>query len=147
MMTLTETLQLKEKYLQFEDLRALDYCEKRWREEGTPVERWAMVNFIEKMLKELKANGIGYPKVLLLRKKEIQRREFVPGVAHVVAEENSNISKWIPQQWIKQANRESREVWEKQQADLRAKKNLQNAARLRTSQRSQHWKNPQIQRK
>jgi len=27
---------------------------------------------IEKMLQELKASGIGYPKVLLLRKKEIQ---------------------------------------------------------------------------
>ena len=75
-MTLTETLQLKERFLRFEDLRALDYCEKRWLEENRPLERWEMFNFIEKMLQELKANGIGYPKVLLLRKKEIQRQQF-----------------------------------------------------------------------
>ena len=82
-MTLTETLQLKERFLKFEDLRALDYCEKRWREEGHPTERWQVINFLEKMLHELKDQG-GYPKVLLLRKKEIQRQQFTirkPGEA------------------------------------------------------------------
>ena len=74
-MTLTETLQLKERYLQYDDLRALDYCEKRWREEGYPTERWQVINFLENMLRELKEHG-GYPKVLLLRKKEIQRRTY-----------------------------------------------------------------------
>jgi hypothetical protein len=74
-MTLTETLQLKEHFLKFEDLRALDYCEKRWKDEGRPTERWQVINFLERMLQELKDQG-GYPKVLLLRKKEIQRREF-----------------------------------------------------------------------
>jgi len=77
-MTLTETLQLKERYLQIEDLRALDYCERRWKEQGCPTERWPLINFLERMLQELKNNGIGYPKVLLLRKKEIQRRTFRP---------------------------------------------------------------------
>ncbi len=75
-MTLTQTLQLQERYLNYDDLRALDYCEKRWREENRPLKRWELINFIEKMLRELKREGIGYPKVLLLRKKEIQRREF-----------------------------------------------------------------------
>ena len=56
-MTLTETLQLKERFLKFEDLRALDYCEKRWLEEKRPLKRWEMFNFIEKMLQELRANG------------------------------------------------------------------------------------------
>src|SRR6266851_6855124 len=74
-MTLTETLQLKERFLKFEDLRALDYCERRWKEEGFPAERWQVINFLEKMLHELKEQG-GYPKVLLFRKKQIQRREF-----------------------------------------------------------------------
>jgi hypothetical protein len=74
-MTLTETLQLKEKYFRFDDLRAMDYCEKRWREEGRPTERWQVINFLEKMLHELKGHG-RYPKVLLLRKKEIQRQQF-----------------------------------------------------------------------
>ena len=31
-MTLTETLRLKKKYLTFEDMKALDFCEKRDRE-------------------------------------------------------------------------------------------------------------------
>jgi hypothetical protein len=75
-MTLTETLRLKQRFLKFEDLRALDYCEERWQEESRPLKRWELVNFIEKMLRELQREGIGYPKVLLLRKKEIQRREF-----------------------------------------------------------------------
>jgi len=75
-MTLTESRQLKERFLKFEDLRALDYCERRCLEEKRPGKRWEMFNFIERMLQELKANGVGYPKVLLLRKKEIQRREF-----------------------------------------------------------------------
>ena len=74
-MTLTETLQLKEKFLKFEDMRALDYVEKRWQQEGCPTERWQLINFLEKMLRELRDLG-GYPKVLLLRKKEIQRRTF-----------------------------------------------------------------------
>jgi hypothetical protein len=77
-MTLTETLQIKERYLHFEDLRALEYCERRWQEEKRPTERWPLVNFIEKMLRELQRNGMDYPKVLLLRKKEIQRKEFSP---------------------------------------------------------------------
>jgi hypothetical protein len=75
-MTLTETLQIRERYLKFEDMRALDYAEKRWQESGCPTNRWEIVNFLEQMLQELKASGTGYPKVLLLRKKEIQRNAF-----------------------------------------------------------------------
>ncbi|MGB2645460.1 MAG: hypothetical protein WBG02_06475 [Candidatus Acidiferrum sp.] len=92
-MTLTETLQLKERFLKFEDLRALDYCEKRWLEENRPIKRWELFNFIEKMLKELEANGIGYPKVLLLRKKEIQRKTFTPAQQ---SEEGSAASESCP---------------------------------------------------
>ena len=38
-MTLTETLQIKERYLKFEDMRALDYAEKRWQEDGCPIKQ------------------------------------------------------------------------------------------------------------
>src|SRR5215470_3582728 len=75
-MTLTETLLVEEKYLKFEDMRAFDYCERRWKEAGYPTERWQMINFLEKMLRELLKDHGGYPKVLLLRKKEIQRQQF-----------------------------------------------------------------------
>jgi len=54
----------------------MEYCQKRWQQEGRPAARWEMFNFIERMLQELQQNGTGYPKVLLLRKKEIQRRTF-----------------------------------------------------------------------
>jgi hypothetical protein len=94
-MTLTQTLQLKEKYLQFEDLRALDYCEKRWKEEGCPSERWQVINFLEKMLKELQSQG-GYPKVLLLRKKEIQRNQFtIPQSGEDLGKECGCRSGWL----------------------------------------------------
>lgn len=75
-MTLTQTLQIKERFLKFEDMRALDYVEKRWQEAGKPLERWQLINFLERMLVDLKTQGTGYPKVLLLRKKEIQRNTF-----------------------------------------------------------------------
>ena len=74
-MTLTETLQIRERFLRFEDMRALDYAVKRWKESGQPTERWEIINFLERMLQELKNQG-GYPKILLLRKKEIQRRTY-----------------------------------------------------------------------
>lgn len=95
-MTLTETLQLKERFLKFEDLRALDYCERRWKEEGCPTDRWQVINFLEKMLHELKEQG-GYPKVLLFRKKQIQRREFAihqPG--ETPTDGCSCIGGWLP---------------------------------------------------
>ena len=93
-MTLTESLQLKEKYLQYDDLRAFDYCEKRWREEGRPKERWRLINFLEKMLQELKETFGVYPKVLLLRKKEIQRGTYaIPGER--VAGECSCFDGWL----------------------------------------------------
>jgi len=75
-MTLTETLRIEEQFLKFEDLRAFDYCEKRYKEAGEPTGRWELINFLEKIIQELMRNGMGYPKVLLLRKKELQRQQF-----------------------------------------------------------------------
>jgi hypothetical protein len=98
-MTLTEALQLREKYLQWEDLRALDYCEKRWQQDGCPTERWQIINFLERMLRELQANGTGYPKVLLLRKKEIQRNAFVIATADVAQPAADNCAICKGQGW------------------------------------------------
>lgn len=96
-MTLTEALRIKERYLQFEDLNALDHCEKRWQEESCPVTRWDMVNFLEKMIRELPAIGIGYPKVLLLRKKQIQRREFAVDLQAKTNSSNCSCNRgWLP---------------------------------------------------
>lgn len=100
-MTLTETLGLKERFLKFDDMRALDYCEKRWQQEGCPTERWQMFNFLEKMFRELKEQG-GYPKVLLLRKKQIQRREYTiplpaaPGDSNAAPAECPCSDGWFP---------------------------------------------------
>ena len=56
----------------------MEYCESRWEESVRPIESWKLVNFIEQMLRELQSCGIGYPRVLLLRKKKIQRKTFIP---------------------------------------------------------------------
>jgi hypothetical protein len=52
-----KTLLIEGKYLKFEDMRALDYVEKRWEQAGHPTERWQVINFLEKMLCELKDQG------------------------------------------------------------------------------------------
>jgi|SRR5215470_3817591 len=116
-MTLTETLQLKEKFLNYEDLRALDYCERRWKEEGCPTERWQVINFLEKMLHELKDHG-GYPKVLLLRKKEIQRGAYTipqPGEEKPGAGVRFTAPSHpkIPQEWIERATKDCLQMREK----------------------------------
>ena len=111
-MTLTQTLRIEERYLQFQDLNAMAYCEKRWQQEGRPGARWEMISFIERMLQELKQNGIGYPKVLLLRKKEIQRGTFalLPCEAQATNREAVKYTAGehprIPAEWIRQAEQE-----------------------------------------
>jgi hypothetical protein len=110
-MTLTEALGIKERFLKFEDMRAMDYAEKRWKEAGEPTERWAIINFLERMLRELKERG-GYPKVLLLRKKEIQRGTYaIPKAGEVQAAGDVLIytagsHPQIPAEWIRQAEQE-----------------------------------------
>ena len=95
-MTLTQTLQLKEKYLQYNDLRALNYCERRYKEAGEPTDRWQLINFLEKMLRELKAQG-GYPKVLLFRKKQIQRKEYtIPEPSEETPDGCACSGGWLP---------------------------------------------------
>ena len=76
-MTLTQILSVQEKFLKFEDLQAFDYCERKYKEAGEPTERWRLINFLERMLQELQSSGTGYPKILLFRKKQIQRREYI----------------------------------------------------------------------
>ena len=101
-MTLTQTLQIKERFLKFEDMRALDYVEKRWEEAGKPLERWQLINFLERMLVELKSQGPGYPKVLLLRTKEIQRNMFTIAEPGKIAEPQDGACRlcfgagWVP---------------------------------------------------
>lgn len=90
-MTLTKALLIDEKFLKYEDMRALDHCENRWKEAGEPKERWQMINFLEKMMQELKHKG-GYPKIILLRKKEIQRQQFTIRIEEIPAQSAQPIS-------------------------------------------------------
>src|SRR5437879_149953 len=91
-MRLIEALKLKEDYIGSGDLRAFAHCEKRWQEDGCPTERWPIINFLERMLRELQGQG-GYPKALLLRKKEIQRKQFT--VEQISQETCSCIGGWL----------------------------------------------------
>jgi hypothetical protein len=132
-MTLTELLQLKDKYLKYDDLRAIAYCEKRWQEETFPTERWQLINFLEKMLQELKENVGAYPKVILLRKKEIQRGTYVipqhsekelhPSAVVFTSPAHPK----IPKEWIDQAIRQSVEEGNAEVQQRRRSEGPQNA--------------------
>jgi hypothetical protein len=50
-------------------------AESIWRSHGCPAERLPMIALLERIITELK-DGVGYPPILLLRKKQLQRREY-----------------------------------------------------------------------
>jgi hypothetical protein len=75
-MSFKSLLRIDEDLLEYEDQRAFDFCEEKWNSAGRPTKKWKLVSFIESLLKEFIASGLQYPRVLLLRKKEIQRGTF-----------------------------------------------------------------------
>ena len=80
-MTLTSLLEIKSEYLQCDDSRALMMAERLWLQRGAPIEPKALCDTLEAILIQLSREGIYYPKVLLLRKKELQRRTWAPKLA------------------------------------------------------------------
>jgi hypothetical protein len=77
-MTLTHLLEIKISLLNFEDLRSLAVAERLWNKAGMPSEPGRLCSFLEQTLKHLVEDGVGYPKVLLKRKKQLDRREWCP---------------------------------------------------------------------
>jgi hypothetical protein len=58
---------------------AVRYCEARWHEKGCPREPDALAGFLDGVLKFCVEVGYRYPKVFLLRLKQLQRGEWRPG--------------------------------------------------------------------
>jgi hypothetical protein len=75
-MSFKSLLHVDEKLLDYEDRRAFDFCEETWNRAGRPTKKWDVIPFIESLLKEFIASELSYPRVLLLRKKELQRGTF-----------------------------------------------------------------------
>jgi hypothetical protein len=77
-MTLTSLLEINRKFLEYDDERALSIAERRWRERGSPREPEALCEALEDILTHFTEEGIYYPKILLLRKKQLQRGTWKP---------------------------------------------------------------------
>jgi len=61
--------------------RAVKYIERRWVESNQPCERKALADFLDQALKFCKEQELRYPRVYLLRLKQLQRDEWTPRVA------------------------------------------------------------------
>jgi hypothetical protein len=76
--TLTSLLEIKIGMLSFEDQRALYMAEEIWLASGSPSEPRALCVALEEVLSALNRAGVYYPKVLLLRKKQLERGTWTP---------------------------------------------------------------------
>jgi hypothetical protein len=77
-MTLTRLLEINRSLIEPQDERSLYLTEGLWIEAGSPTERVELLGFLETALQRLVKEGVGYPPVLLKRKKQLDRREWKP---------------------------------------------------------------------
>jgi hypothetical protein len=77
-MNLTEVLEINNNHVPFTGSRGMFCASRWWLEAGQPVERVALSCFLDDTLKRCAKEGIRYPKILLLRLKQLQRHEWEP---------------------------------------------------------------------
>jgi hypothetical protein len=77
-MTLTRLLEINRSLLDDLELRGLEFAEREWLAMGVPIEPALLCGALETILQRSVAEGVGYPRVLLLRKKQLQRRTWAP---------------------------------------------------------------------
>jgi hypothetical protein len=77
-MTLTSFLEIDKNLLPYEDERGMRMAEHIWQEQGSPCDHGSLLRVLEVILQRLPAEGIYYPKVILLRKKQMQRGQWTP---------------------------------------------------------------------
>ena len=75
-MTLTKALGIDENLLEPETKEAMQVAERIWQGRGSPRESNALLAALEEALTACQKSATRYPRVLLLRKKQIQRGEF-----------------------------------------------------------------------
>ena len=77
-MTLIRLLEVNVKLILPEDSRALDLAEIVWRKRGCPTTQAELTDLLERVLKLCAREGIPYPKIILKRKKQLERGEWSP---------------------------------------------------------------------
>jgi hypothetical protein len=75
-MNLTSLLKIDVMVLNDAERRGLQLAQELWEKAGGPTEPQELAAVLENTLQLSRAKGIRYPPVLLLRKKELQRRNI-----------------------------------------------------------------------
>jgi len=94
-MTLASVLKIEISLLDKGEMRGLKLAETAWKSAGSPTEAGRLVDVLEDILQRSRAENIRYPRILLLRKKEMERK---PADFKVCAEENTTHGKEIPEE-------------------------------------------------
>jgi hypothetical protein len=76
-MTLTRLLKIDEKLVPAECREGFQLAERLWRERNSPREAPLLCALLETILTTCQEHGITYPPILLRRKKEIERGDFL----------------------------------------------------------------------
>jgi len=77
-MDLLDLLEVNKDRLPSDTQRAASYIERAWLEARRPTEPEALAHFLDGRLRFCSENGFRYPRVLLLRLKQLQRGEWSP---------------------------------------------------------------------
>lgn len=80
-MTLTRLLEIDRNLLEPEAERGLALAETWWVQNGSPREPGPLCQFLETVLQRCKETGVCYPRIVLRRKKELERGTWRPSAA------------------------------------------------------------------
>lgn len=80
-MTLTKLLEVNLRLLEPGDATRLAYAESLWRSRGCPCEPSALCEVLELILVRSQREGIGYPPIVLKRKRQLERGFWKPRTA------------------------------------------------------------------
>ena len=78
---LLELLEINGELIPRKSLRCAGYFQRRWMEVGTPTEAGSLIDFLDSTIDFCKREELTYPKVFLLRLKQLQRGEWAPCVS------------------------------------------------------------------
>jgi hypothetical protein len=79
-LTLTRLLEIKLSFLPYQEEKVLSVADRIWREHGAPTDPEPLSEAIEAALRYCVEEGITYPRILLKRKKQLQRGAWKPNL-------------------------------------------------------------------
>ncbi len=80
-MTLAELLEIDATRIPAACRFAMTYLERRWQELASPTRAEPLQQMLDDSIDFCTKNGVCYPKIVLLRLKQLQRREWSPSVS------------------------------------------------------------------